>query len=470
MALSTSYYSTIPIDERSYDPWQPSARRIQVLPVHCSLGSPSSGRPARPFQGFENSHRSLLDPIFNGQFLCYRSDDGWHSPPTILVCNQSVDAHQQLESCLPNLSSEYTFHVQESQLSTTYSTSTYDLEKRSVDAVPQYRHSEHTEHVTGWNEPYCDTEGCCKQKAGSHYLMYTHSAQPVRDHQQSSSNSLYETHECSGNHALSQPNHPHVSSRWSGMGIDISTGGGHGQHVGAPISFSTIADQDRMVQNQGQDRCVGMAQLPTLHSECPPISTYSELSAQMLYYVGLSSTQQSRTSGSSSPSITTLVTTEASNPLNPTPGPSDWQASKSGVGTSMTLFTLPLLPKPSRTPSAHSSYTQSHKSRMLSPSSQGRRGLKTIMRGGSDQKKQKLACLFCRERKIMCERPQDGSNDLSCNQCLRRSLKCKYPTESRRGQHKKKKKKGTDVPGKMTSSVRPCAIQDSSCSTSSCTF
>ncbi|KAF8652860.1 hypothetical protein AX16_004109 [Volvariella volvacea WC 439] len=56
-------------------------------------------------------------------------------------------------------------------------------------------------------------------------------------------------------------------------------------------------------------------------------------------------------------------------------------------------------------------------------------------------KKQTLACLFCRERKIACGRPAEGSLDPTCNQCARRSLRCEYPTESRRGQHKRTKKK-----------------------------
>ncbi|KAI0039979.1 hypothetical protein FA95DRAFT_1452543, partial [Auriscalpium vulgare] len=53
------------------------------------------------------------------------------------------------------------------------------------------------------------------------------------------------------------------------------------------------------------------------------------------------------------------------------------------------------------------------------------------------RKKPALACLFCRERKIACGPPVPGSNNPSCNQCARRQRKCEYPTESRRGQHKR---------------------------------
>ncbi|KAF9021741.1 hypothetical protein BDZ89DRAFT_1198342 [Hymenopellis radicata] len=52
-----------------------------------------------------------------------------------------------------------------------------------------------------------------------------------------------------------------------------------------------------------------------------------------------------------------------------------------------------------------------------------------------------LACFFCRGRKIACGRPMDGSLDMTCNQCSRRGIACQYPTTSRRGQHKRSKKK-----------------------------
>ncbi|KAJ7887287.1 hypothetical protein B0H14DRAFT_3725073 [Mycena olivaceomarginata] len=50
-------------------------------------------------------------------------------------------------------------------------------------------------------------------------------------------------------------------------------------------------------------------------------------------------------------------------------------------------------------------------------------------------KKQPMACLFCRERKIGCQRPAETDPDQTCNQCARRERRCEYPTESRRGQH-----------------------------------
>ncbi|KAJ3922022.1 hypothetical protein F5877DRAFT_34755 [Lentinula edodes] len=60
-------------------------------------------------------------------------------------------------------------------------------------------------------------------------------------------------------------------------------------------------------------------------------------------------------------------------------------------------------------------------------------------------KKQTLACHFCRERKIACSKPDPGSPTMSCNQCSRRNLPCTYPTESRRGQHKRNPQRMRDL-------------------------
>ncbi|KAF5373487.1 hypothetical protein D9615_009425 [Tricholomella constricta] len=52
-----------------------------------------------------------------------------------------------------------------------------------------------------------------------------------------------------------------------------------------------------------------------------------------------------------------------------------------------------------------------------------------------------LACYFCRERKIACGRPAEGSLDQTCNQCRRRGNPCHYPETSLRGQHRRGKGK-----------------------------
>ncbi|KAF7342382.1 hypothetical protein MVEN_01827100 [Mycena venus] len=67
-------------------------------------------------------------------------------------------------------------------------------------------------------------------------------------------------------------------------------------------------------------------------------------------------------------------------------------------------------------------------------------------------KKQPMACFFCRERKIGCQRPPEDEPDQTCNQCARRDRVCEYPTESRRGQHNRmrcleKKSTKTDQDG-----------------------
>ncbi|KAF9444539.1 hypothetical protein P691DRAFT_334967 [Macrolepiota fuliginosa MF-IS2] len=70
-----------------------------------------------------------------------------------------------------------------------------------------------------------------------------------------------------------------------------------------------------------------------------------------------------------------------------------------------------------------------------------RRGSGSSSGGSGSGKKLGLACLFCRERKIACGRPSESNPDQTCNQCARRLFKCEYPTESRRGQHKRPKNK-----------------------------
>ncbi|TEB38162.1 hypothetical protein FA13DRAFT_1785978 [Coprinellus micaceus] len=59
-------------------------------------------------------------------------------------------------------------------------------------------------------------------------------------------------------------------------------------------------------------------------------------------------------------------------------------------------------------------------------------------RGKDSDKKPPLACLFCRGRKIACGPPPPDGDGKTCNQCHRRSLKCEYPAESRRGMRKEK--------------------------------
>ncbi|KAJ6489864.1 hypothetical protein C8R45DRAFT_199321 [Mycena sanguinolenta] len=71
-------------------------------------------------------------------------------------------------------------------------------------------------------------------------------------------------------------------------------------------------------------------------------------------------------------------------------------------------------------------------------------------KAGGRTKKQALSCYFCRERKIACGRPDEGSPDGTCNQCARRKIPCRYPTVSHRGQHSRIKsaaRKGMISPG-----------------------
>ncbi|KAF8622496.1 hypothetical protein AX15_006968 [Amanita polypyramis BW_CC] len=338
--------------------------------------------------------------------------------------------------------------------------------------VPQYSPPGYFEGLPACSDSHYDTKPYCDHHAASHCLMHAFSNQAIYDDQHSMPNSLHEAHGYSKDHTSLQHNHPHVPAE---LHLNISTASDQVQHVGMSISLRLSADHDPMIVDQGNDGSMGMPQR-ALHSERPPISSYSELSAHMSYYNGLSlESRQSKT-----PSLVTVPMD--SKPLNNTsliqrpntPPPSSSPSSSSSSSKAQRPFeawsprqrkdvkngdrpvkdeedsSLPPTRRkrqssprsPTRSPSS-----ESRRSRTLSPSSQSQGVLKTIMmkKGGSEPKKQNLACLFCRERKIACGRPAEGSLDPTCNQCLRRSLTCQYPTESRRGQHKRNSKKGSNT-------------------------
>ncbi|KAJ3928314.1 MAG: hypothetical protein NXY57DRAFT_1021757 [Lentinula lateritia] len=97
-------------------------------------------------------------------------------------------------------------------------------------------------------------------------------------------------------------------------------------------------------------------------------------------------------------------------------------SSKSGSTRSYVYGKIPL-PKPTPPPAPKAS-----KSRPAASSSSSQNEKKSLA----------LACFFCRGRKIACGPQDPNSADRTCNQCHRRSLKCEYPTESRRGMRKRK--------------------------------
>ncbi|KAF9033421.1 hypothetical protein BDZ89DRAFT_947716 [Hymenopellis radicata] len=56
----------------------------------------------------------------------------------------------------------------------------------------------------------------------------------------------------------------------------------------------------------------------------------------------------------------------------------------------------------------------------------------------------KLACVFCRRRKIACGPPDPEVSDNACDQCQKRSLKCEFVSEKRRGARKMGHSKGKE--------------------------
>ncbi|KAJ6474966.1 hypothetical protein C8R45DRAFT_1010939 [Mycena sanguinolenta] len=66
---------------------------------------------------------------------------------------------------------------------------------------------------------------------------------------------------------------------------------------------------------------------------------------------------------------------------------------------------------------------------------------------GTSAKRQTLACLFFRERKIGCIRPPEDAPNQTCNQCVRRKRVCEYPKECRRGHHRRRGSAKSNTPG-----------------------
>ncbi|KAF8153386.1 hypothetical protein B0H34DRAFT_103627 [Crassisporium funariophilum] len=83
---------------------------------------------------------------------------------------------------------------------------------------------------------------------------------------------------------------------------------------------------------------------------------------------------------------------------------------------------------PSLTPSP-----SSPKVSFQSPADSSASGHQIGARNVKEPRRPSLACTFCRERKIACGRPPEGSSDLTCNQCARRSFRCEYVNEYRLG-------------------------------------
>ncbi|EKM57243.1 uncharacterized protein PHACADRAFT_254908 [Phanerochaete carnosa HHB-10118-sp] len=78
-----------------------------------------------------------------------------------------------------------------------------------------------------------------------------------------------------------------------------------------------------------------------------------------------------------------------------------------------------------------------------STSAPGASGPAAAAGGAAPKKKPAMACLFCRERKICCGPPAPESTDARCKQCIKRDQPCTFPTECRRGQHKRTPRKAT---------------------------
>ncbi|KIL56578.1 hypothetical protein M378DRAFT_28265 [Amanita muscaria Koide BX008] len=467
---------------------------------------------ARPSQGARRSS----EHIYNRQDHCLTCDDG--SNRGEWVYHHAAHSYEPIEGG-PIKQPEYAAGAQASFTDASINnTRTYN---GSSFALTQYPPPAYIESVAAWKTQYYDMPESYYDQQASIESPIDHSSDQIsydRGHQLTSSSSH---HHAIHDHLIDdQPqrvNQPHAESSNTGMHYNLppTASSSHPDiDVTAPSSMRLFGDPAPSVSMAVYDQtfCVDMSQ-SVLHSERPPLSSYSELSAHTNYYTTIiaassSSTMPSRPSvkmsgatGKSQPqSVTHAVNTwkgrssgipptpstgpdyvsaNVSTPLSPpplqtwTPLPPPSSASSnpshrsSRSTASMTnppvktearevspsdLLSTPPPKRASGSPvrrgmsSSRSASSESRRSRTLSPSSRNQGVLKTIMmkRGGSEPKKQNPACLFCRERKIACGRPMEGSLDQTCNQCSQRSLECRYPTESRRGQHKRLKKNNQD--------------------------
>ncbi|KAF8233666.1 hypothetical protein L208DRAFT_879138 [Tricholoma matsutake] len=178
---------------------------------------------------------------------------------------------------------------------------------------------------------------------------------------------------------------------------------------------------------------------PTHRSNHQPLparfhSSYSELSANVAFLSEIKSQSTSSSKGSSAENFSEPSTPAAtSRALQP----------ESRLETSTVTPTEPptnrLATQPR--PIVRRKNLPDGERRNGTPSPRASGNLKMLSgKKGNDVRRQpSLACFFCRERKIACGRPAEGSVDRTCNQCARRSFPCDYPTESMRGQHKRRK-------------------------------
>ncbi|KIK04933.1 hypothetical protein K443DRAFT_92166 [Laccaria amethystina LaAM-08-1] len=180
----------------------------------------------------------------------------------------------------------------------------------------------------------------------------------------------------------------------------------------------------------GQPPC-NAVNLPPYHSQHPPISptqhsSYSELSAHVLYLSELSRAESKVSNAPITPSKPNIQQTSTKTKRKERPS-SD---------SDLDMDFKPHFPSSSRRRSAPAPVKQKVASVPRSQSTAPPPRPHTPKKAGA-QKRLSLACLFCRERKIACGRPSEEEPDQTCAQCLRRDLTCEYPKESRRGQHKR---------------------------------
>ncbi|KIL66535.1 hypothetical protein M378DRAFT_367010 [Amanita muscaria Koide BX008] len=435
---------------------------------------------ARPSQGGRRSS----EHIYNRQDHCLTCDD--ESNRGEWVYHHATHSYEPIEGG-PIKQPEYAAGAQASFTDASINnTRTYN---GSSFALTQYPPPAYIESVAAWNTQYYDMPESYYDQQASIESPIDHSSDQIsydRGHQLTSSSLHHAIHDHLIDDQPQRVNQPHVESSNTGMHYNLppTASSSHPDvDVTAPSSMRLFGDPAPSVSMAVYDQtgCVDMSQ-SVVHSERPPLSSYSELSAHTNYYTTIIAASSESTM-SSRPSVKMSEATAQSQPQSVTHAVNAWKGRSSGIpptpsagpdyvsaNVSTPLSPPPLqtwtpLPPPSSassksshrssrstasttnrpvktearevspsdllsTPppkrasgspvrgmsSSRSASSESRRSRTLSPSSRNQGVLKTIMmkRGGSEPKKQNLACLFCRERKIACGRPTEGSLDQTC--------------------------------------------------------
>ncbi|KAF9483283.1 hypothetical protein BDN70DRAFT_918496 [Pholiota conissans] len=186
------------------------------------------------------------------------------------------------------------------------------------------------------------------------------------------------------------------------------------------------------------------------HQPIPPSqrSTYSELSVNLKFMERL---EREAAAVRKRQTLSAISTTSPSPPVSSTPSPATPASSAAFSRTdSRGMLPSPVCAERKEQVNALTAGPTSSSDSLPTTTAAGQAPTANIeapvptlsgpTRNVKEPKKPSLACTFCRERKIACGRPPEGSADPTCNQCARRSFTCTYVKEHPRNPRRSRKR------------------------------